>query len=253
MDISKIRAIDFHSHFNHGNPSDSKESAVYKCGLDAILKMNEAANVAATVCSPFAAVLDSKTVIEENEYLYDLSQRIPQLFQWVVIDPRIEETFSQAKRMLHTKKCLGIKLHPPLHGYSTDEYGEKLFSFADDMNAVVQIHPEFSPFLYLKYTDKYKNMILDIAHMADNDFFRAAKESKVGNVYLDTSGSASFQNFVIEEAVSQGLSERILYGSDTYAVGAQRGRIEYAQIPDKDKALILRDNAVRIFPELAKT
>ena len=60
----------------------------------------------------------------------------------------------------------------------------------------------------------------------------------------------SFQNFVIEAAVAQGLSERILYGSDTYAVGAQRGRIEYAQIPEKDKKLILRQNAIRIFPEL---
>ena len=118
------------------------------------------------------------------------------------------------------------------------------------MNAVVQIHPEFAPYLYLKYADKYKNMILDIAHMADNNFFRAAKEAKHGNVYLDTSGSASFQNFVIEAAVAQGLSERILYGSDTYAVGAQRGRIEYAQIPEKDKELILRQNALRIFPEL---
>ena len=41
--------------------------------------------------------------------------------------------------------------------------------------------------------------------------------------------------------------ERILFGTDTYAAGFQRGRIEYALIPDEDKANILRNNALRLF------
>ena len=251
MNVKNIKAIDFHSHFNHGHPSDSGENELYRCDLDFVLKMNEAANVEKTICSTFASVLDPKAVVEENEYMYDLCEQIPSLYQWVVIDPRTEETFKQAKRMLHTRKCLGIKLHPPLHGYSTEEYGEQLFSFADEMNAVVQIHHEFAPYLYLKYTDKYENMTLDIAHMADDDFLRAVRESKRGNVYLDTSGSASMFNYIVEAACEQGLSERVLYGSDTYAVGFQRGRIEYSPISDADKEKILRANALRLFPSLA--
>ncbi len=45
-------------------------------------------------------------------------------------------------------------------------------------------------------------------------------------------------------------SERILFGTDTYAAGFQRGRIEYAQISDADKENILVNNAVRLFGHL---
>ena len=38
-----------------------------------------------------------------------------------------------------------------------------------------------------------------------------------------------------------------MFGTDTYAGGFQRGRIEYAMKSDEDKANILRYNAKRLF------
>jgi hypothetical protein len=73
------------------------------------------------------------------------------------------------------------------------------------------------------------------------------QQTPVGNVYVDTSGSASMQNGIIEYAVNRIGSERILFGSDTYSAGAQRGRIDYAQISKTDKYNILRGNAERLF------
>ena len=70
---------------------------------------------------------------------------------------------------------------------------------------------------------------------------------KNGNVFLDTSGAASSRNNIIEYAVSQVGSDHILFGTDTYASGFQRGRIEYALITDEDNKKILRENAVRLF------
>jgi len=43
--------------------------------------------------------------------------------------------------------------------------------------------------------------------------------------------------------------EKILFGTDTYAVGFQRGRIEYAMISERDKQNILRYNALKLFKD----
>lgn len=250
--VKAIRAIDFHSHFVHGHPSDSKETREYKCNLPFILMMNEVCNVEKTICSTFASVLDPKAVCAENEYMYSLCDMVPSLYQWVVIDPRIEKSFEQAEEMLGTRKCLGIKLHPPLHGYSTREYGDRLFGFADERHAVVQIHPEEEGDYYLPWADKYRHMTLDIAHLGGAGHIRPIVEAKYHNVITDTSGSASIFNEIVEAACKAGCADRILYGSDTYDVGFQRGRIEYAAISDREKEMILRENALRIFPKLAE-
>ncbi len=41
--------------------------------------------------------------------------------------------------------------------------------------------------------------------------------------------------------------DRILFGTDTYAAGAQKGRIEYALISKDDKENILWKNAEKLF------
>jgi predicted TIM-barrel fold metal-dependent hydrolase len=69
-------------------------------------------------------------------------------------------------------------------------------------------------------------------------------------VYADTSGSASNKNNVIEYAVSQLGSERILFGTDSYSCAFQRGRIDYADIAEEAKENILYKNALRLFPNL---
>jgi predicted TIM-barrel fold metal-dependent hydrolase len=47
--------------------------------------------------------------------------------------------------------------------------------------------------------------------------------------------------------VEQIGSEHILFGTDSYAAGFQRGRIEYALISDEAKMNILRNNALNLF------
>jgi hypothetical protein len=83
-------------------------------------------------------------------------------------------------------------------------------------------------------------------------YANAIEFAEHGNVYTDTSGNASSKNHVIEYMVERVGSERILFGTDTYAAGFQRGRIEYALIPDEDKCNILRYNAERLFGDRLK-
>ena len=58
---------------------------------------------------------------------------------------------------------------------------------------------------------------------------------------------ASLKNMLIEYAVSQIGSERILFGTDTYSAASQRGRIEFSMITDSDKENILLNNAKELF------
>lgn len=247
MSIHDITAIDVHSHINHGSPFDSSENEIYSARLDWLEKLNIAAGIGVMFCSTFASVLHTQTVVEENEYMYNIALENKHLYQWVVIEPRNEHTFKQAKRMLNTGKCVGIKLHPPCHGYSLYEYGDMIFSFASKFGAVVEIHPECSPDYILPFADRYPEVTFIMAHLGSVSYANAIGKAKYSNVYVDTSGIASSNNNLLEYTVGQVGSERILYGSDTYAVGFQRGRIEFSPISDTDKQNILRDNAKKLF------
>jgi uncharacterized protein len=246
MNIKDILAIDVHSHYNTGNQHDTITSEIYQADLDYLKGMYDAAKIEKSCCSTFASVLSSETAFDENEHNYKKSQELVWLYQWVVIDPRADNTFEQAERMLQSLKCVGIKIHPACHGYSILDYAEKIFSFAADHNTVVLMHPDQTEEMP-GFTNKYPDMSLIIAHLGSVEHVNAIKDSKHGNIYVDTSGAASTRNKIIEYAVEEAGSEKILFGTDTYASGFQRGRIEYAQISETDKENILRRNALRLF------
>ena len=241
-----ITAIDTHTHINTNSKYDTEISDVYKADLDSIIKLSDKANIGQMFISTFSSVLSDEEIERENEYLFRLACENDRIFQWVVIDPRNRATLEQAEKMLANKKCVGIKIHPDYHNYSVGEYGDLIFSFASERNATVLMHPQIPLETAIGYADKYKNINLIIAHVGISHI-DPIKKAKYHNVYTDTSGSASLSNFVIEHAVKQLGSEKILFGTDTYSTGAQRGRIEYAMISDKDKENILKNNAERLF------
>jgi predicted TIM-barrel fold metal-dependent hydrolase len=65
----------------------------------------------------------------------------------------------------------------------------------------------------------------------------------------DTSSAKSITSNLIEWAVGEIGAEHILYGTDSplYFAPMQRARIDNADISDRDKRLILHDNAARLF------
>ena len=64
---------------------------------------------------------------------------------------------------------------------------------------------------------------------------------------MDTSGIGSSRNAIVEYCYERCGADRMLFGTDTYAAGFQRGRIEYAMIPELAKEKILRYNAEMLF------
>ncbi len=240
-------AIDMHTHINHGSPYDSQLAIGASADLEDLIRINRAAGIEKMFCSTFAACLSTEVVVEENEYLHDLIDRVDCLYQWVVIDPRNEETFLQAERMLRHKKCVGIKLHPQYHNYRLEEYADKIFSFAARFQTVVLIHPERDLSCIVPIANRYPNVTLIVAHLGRKDQVDAIALAEHGNVYTDTSGGSSTKNLIIEYAYSRIGADRILFGTDTYSAASQRGRIEYALIPQEDKQKILLGNAAKLF------
>lgn len=251
----KINAIDTHCHI-HYTPVETlapitlsdvmQEGPYYTAYWNTLSQIEKAAKISTVFASPFEALTDRANTVQANEDMFKLVQDIPNLYQWVVIDPQNESTFEQADRMLKSEKCVGIKLHPVLHKYSIEEQGEKIFSFAEKHSAIVQIHPEKAAD-YITFADSSPNVTFIIAHLGGEHHINAIKNAKHRNVYTDTSGKASLKNMLIEYAVSQIGSDRILFGTDTYAASSQRGRIEYALISQQDKENILFNNAKRLF------
>ena len=252
----EINAIDTHCHI-HYTPVESlapitisdvmQEGPYYTAYWDTLSQIEKAAKISAVFASPFEALTGREDTVQANGDMFRMVQDIPNLYQWVVIDPQNEDTFEQADRMLKSEKCVGIKLHPVLHKYSLEEQGEKIFSFAEKHSAIVQIHPEKAADYILPFADAFPDVTFIMAHLGGVDHINAIRNAKHRNVYADTSGKASLKNMLIEYVVSQIGSDRILFGTDTYAAGAQRGRIEYAMISQQDKDNILCNNAKRLF------
>lgn len=241
--------IDIHSHFNHGSPFDCPQLPTHNRTLEFMNAAYDKFGIPYVGMSTYASVLqNSECIYAENEYLYDLVQKTDWMYQWVVIDPRQEKTYEQAEQMLGHPKVLGIKIHPSYHGYDILNYGDTLFSFAEKHRAVVLMHPQHIPEMP-KFADKYPGMKLIIAHLNSMEHIEAAAAAKNGNIYVDTSASGVCANNIVEYAVSRLGSEKILFGTDTYACSYAYPRIALAELPVEDKENILWKNAVRMFPD----
>ena len=77
------------------------------------------------------------------------------------------------------------------------------------------------------------------------------KRAENNNIYIDTSSAKSINSGLIEWAVSEVGPEKILFGTDTplYFAASQKARIEYAEIDEEAKQIILFRNAAQLLHE----
>lgn len=252
----KIIAVDSHTHINSGSqfdyvPPPNKQNS----SLEWLITENNAAYVDKMIATTFSGAVKTEEVEQENEYMKKVAEENDNVYFYVVIEPRNENTFAQAEAMLSHPKCVGIKIHPSNHKFTLDEFGDKIFEFASKHKSIVLIHPDADVDYILPFADKYPDVTFIMAHAGTyscDSYIKAITQAKHGNVYTDTSGRASTYNGVIEYLVSKAGSEKILFGTDMYSVAFQRGRIEYAVISDADKENILRNNAERLFGRFFK-
>lgn len=241
--------IDIHSHFNRGTEYDCTETDLHFRNFKFMMDDYENCGIKCGGFSFYSSVLVNKEIYEDNQALFELSQKEKKVYQWVVLDPRQEELFFQIEKMINSNKVLGIKIHSPYHWYDIDTYADRIFSFANDLNCFVLMHPDKIGNM-VKYADKYKDMKLIIAHLDSCAHIDAIKESKHGNIFTDTSAGGMVLNNILEYAVQKVGSEKIFFGTDTYASGYQIGRVQYSRLSEKDKENIFYKNAINNFNAL---
>jgi predicted TIM-barrel fold metal-dependent hydrolase len=258
--IPEIAAIDVHAHYGvFANAPNALVNRFRSGGAEVVAARAREARTEITIVSPLQALMPRFDNDAEggNE---DAASRIAEystLRFWVVLDPRKPRTFEQAGRMLQLPHCAGIKIHPEEHGYPIREHGSTLFAFAQAHNAIILTHSgeeNSLPEDFVPFCDEFPDVNLILAHLGcgfDGDpahQVRAIQKSRSENVFVDTSSAQSLMPNLIEWAVSEIGANRILYGTDAplYCSSMQRARIDFAEIGDDAKRLILRENALRI-------
>ncbi len=261
QDIQSLSAIDIHGHVGRykGSALDLIDG-FYSGEAEDVLRRASIANVEYTFVSPFRAIFThyGGDSVAANRELAAEIRRFPGLFHWVVVEPERPETFALAEEMLQAPRCVGIKIHPEMHGYPIKKHAPKIFEFAARLGAVILSHSgeDLSmPADFVPFADDFPEANLILAHIGwsrDGNMTRqvqAVQISKHGNIYADTSSSMSITSNLIEWAVREIGPKRILFGTDTplYFSPMQRIRINHAEISDRAKRMILRENAERLF------
>lgn len=261
MSVANIQAIDVHAHYgiyDRGTPGLVNE--LMTGDGPEVVRRATMAHTQWTIVSPLLGLLPrgKGNPVAGNLECAEVVSKTGGLLQYVIVSPLHPETYRQADEMLHRGKCVGIKLHPEEHLYNISDHGQELFAFAAKHKAVVLVHSSEKRSLaadFVRFANDYPEMKLILAHIGcgwDDDYthqVRGIQQSKHGNVYADTSSARSITPKLIEWAVKQVGAERVLYGTDTplYVSVMQRARIDHADISDREKQLILRDNALGLF------
>ncbi|MBC8291101.1 MAG: amidohydrolase family protein [Planctomycetes bacterium] len=256
-------AIDVHAHYGTYLKSGAPPFLNEWVSGDAATVVERAtkAGVRLTVVSPLSGLLPrgQADAVAGNVEADEIVRNTPQLRQWVIVDPEQPETFSQAEQLLAEPHCVGIKIHPEEHQYEIRKHGDRLFELAARHDAVVLAHtgdPFSWPADFLPFANEYSNVRLILAHLGNGGGaagdptlqVRAIQAGRHDNLFVDTSSARSILPGLVEWAVGEIGSERILFGTDTplYTTAMQRVRIDSADISDEQKADILFRNAERL-------
>ena len=266
-DIQNIKAIDFHSHFGDWNHQKSPPGAyAFINGGETFLLENMAySNICISINSHCYAVFPRGDVdaAAGNRMGAEAVERLRGVYLWAVVNPLQPETYAQAAELLKREKCFGIKIHPEEHRYPITQYGGEIYEFAAKHHAVIETHSGESwsmPEDFCVFADRYPEVRTIVSHLGcgwDKNFrhqITAILNSRNHNIFTDTSSAQSLNCNIIEIAVSEIGSENILFGTDSgcYYSPCQRARIDCARISDQDKANILCQNGLRLFPQLKK-
>lgn len=260
MSTRHLLAIDTHGHYgiyDRGQPDLVND--LMTGDAEVVVTRARQANIRLTVVSPLLSLLPRGhgQPVAGNREAARIVAETEGLLQWVVIDPRTPETYRQADEMLRHPKCVGIKIHPEEHVYPIREHGRAIFEFAAERQAVILTHSSEQNSLaadFVPLANDFPEVKLILAHIGcgwDGDYthqVRAIQQSRQGNIWADTSSARSITPKLIEWAVREVGAERVLFGTDTplYHPSMQRVRIDDAQLTDREKRLILHENAERL-------
>ncbi len=252
-------AIDVHAHFGPYDRGMGGLSDRLMCGdIEVVRRRAKNAGIILSVVSALRALMPyGGDVLRGNEDARRAAEEHADIRFWAVLDPREASIFPQVEGLLSHPRCAGIKIHPHAHYYDIRDYGDAVFAFANEHDALILTHsgdPGSYPEDFVPFANRYPTVTVILAHLGNSDDgslsrqVDAVKRARHHNLWVDTSSARSMVSGLIEWAVADAGPERILFGTDTplYSAACQKARIESAEIDEAAKRAILQKNGARL-------
>ena len=267
VEFMQVPAIDVHGHIGSlpGRMTGLRKR-ICEAPAAEVLRRAHACCIDLTWVSDLGAFSPEDEPIDvaaANRRALEAAEQHHGLLFYAVLNPKSEEWQKSVGEILEHPKCIGVKLHPRWNHWEVEEHGDNVFGFLNERRCLVQTHsgnPGSEPEIFIPYANTHPNVKLILAHLGHDKVgdrldrqIEAVRMASHDNVWVDTSSARSIMSELIEYAVETIGSDRILFGTDTpcYSVPAQKARIAYADIAERDKHKILHENA-RLLMEHAR-
>ncbi len=195
-----------------------------------------------------------------NDWSYEIS-KYPEIQAFGSVHPDAPDALAELHRIKHLG-LKGVKLHPCYQGYYIDD--PKAFPIYEECSYLelpVVFHAGYDPYApnlihaspraCLTVHKNFPKLTVVFAHMGGIKYWKEAQELLIGqDVYLDTAMCAGLMDTPLAmEMISKHGAERVLFGSDFpwHDSTMELQMIDSWPLPQREKDLILGENAMRVF------
>ena len=199
--------------------------------------------------------------VKANNCVLEAIEKFPDNIQGLCyVNPQYpKESISEIDRCIANGPMIGIKLW--IAGKASDSSAETIAEKAIELDVPILQHAwykmtgnmenESTPSDVAIMAKKYPELKIQMAHLYGAGFRGIADIAPYPNIYVDTGGGEP-ETGIIEFAMKEMGSERILFGSDAPGRGfaVQLGKVKGADIPEEYKENILWKNAVRVYKRI---
>ena len=261
LEFMQFPAIDLHGHCGVVPDMPEPVRRFVATPVDEIVARATACAITTTVVSNLdgLSIADIPTDTDTaNDIARNAAEQFDALRFYVLVNPTDDGWAERTECLFEHPKCAGAKLHSRWNHWDVGEYGDRVFAFLSERQALVLVHTGnigSEPERFVDLANTHSGVRLIVAHTGHDETdntrdrqVRALHMSTRGNVWADTSSAKSITPNVIEHAVSELGPERIVFGTDTplYFSAMQKARIAYAGISDDAKRKILYENAAAL-------
>lgn len=220
-----------------------------------LVETSGAVGIAATGVSHLMAF--GYDTVAGNQLALDAARAHPgRLGVWLVANPHRRDDVQLIREQLSLPHVWGLKLHPDVHQYPITGPGyEPYLLLARDAAATVLTHgetrsPWSDPDMVAAVARRIPGLALLMAHAGvwRDGFERAADiAAEVPDLFIEVCGSRVTSAWVTRFVEIVG-AEKVVFGTDASFLDPRTalGKVLHARLSDRDRALVLGGNAVRL-------
>lgn len=171
MKCNLIQAIDVHAHYGRFPHANTLLESFSSASAEEVSARAGRSGVTLTIVSPLDGLMPrgrETRVAPANEAAFEKIPQTKGLLQYVIVNPLQTETYDQAREMLKSPHCVGIKIHPEEHAYRISDHGDELFSFFEEVDVPVMTHsgcPNSLPIDFVPFANRYAKVRLLLIHV----------------------------------------------------------------------------------------